>query len=753
MSGETSMNLFTLTQSRTGKILTTALLCITLALAFSPILAGAQATTGATAQTPTTSQGTSCQSWGSFFWNFPTCGGRGIAVWSSSVIISMTGWILGMAGVLMNTSLEFTTIGFDTQIYNRISGGIEAVWTAFRDIANIVIIGMFTFIALSMILGLEKFNARQMVAKVLLIAILINFSLLFTRIIITSSNFVATQFYKAAQFNSEGGVQGATGGQPYDQYSAGISGKFAQLLGVGGVLDTKDALWKASESADNGWVALLMGLLSAFIFLTVSLVFLYIAFLLIARAILFIFLLITSSLAFASYLIPGKGAIGGYGWDAWWSSLLKNAVFAPLLLMLLWATLQVGAGIKATSGSIGGLLADPAKGGNINALFSYLLILGMLYVSIKIATSFSHKIGGFDMAKAFASSPFAVGARYGLAPFLRNAPFFGGRGALKRSLALDDSIDAEKKASAEYRAANPGATYDNSKLAKLLQQKAKADRFSKSTYDPFNTKSGQFAGKAMGVPSALMGSTKTNFAETAKARADAAAKLGAEAGVSKDDAKNYLLEKRKTEREGLQAQRETAHQLVQVAQTSASQAKQAEDLDRKHSEARARLAREEDQGSRAKVQVQERFDNGRISAADRQTMMRAIDDRIQKARTTADVYHSRINAIDRGTKGAEQNLEHAETAIKDFHKEVDAAAGKIAEAGTAQAHQTAAVLAGAGIAGMLNKVIEMTPDDVTTQMARGLAKKKIKAKGIAAQRQAEIDILGAAGLNTPPPTP
>lgn len=343
---------------------------------------------------------TSCQSWYSFWVNFPTCGGRALAVWSGGLLVAISGWILGVAGVLFNAALEFTTIGFDSQIYARISGGIEATWTAFRDIANIIIIGMFTFVALTMILGIEKFNARQMVAKVLLIAILINFSLLFTRVIIASSNFVAMQFYRAAKFDSEGAqmaIQGAQGNQVNTQFTAGISGKFAQLLGVAGVFDTKDALWKASESADSGWVALLMGLLSAAIFLAVSFVFLYASFLLIARAILFIFLLLTSSLAFASYLIPG-GGFAGYGWDSWWKALLKNAVFAPLLLMLIWATIQVGSNIKMTNGTIGGLLADPGKGGNINALFSYLLILGMLYVSIKIASKFSHEIGGFNYA-------------------------------------------------------------------------------------------------------------------------------------------------------------------------------------------------------------------------------------------------------------------------------------------------------------------------------------------------------------------
>lgn len=354
--------------------------------------------TGSISESKNFNQGkTSCESIG--FSNFGTCAGRFIAVYTATGLINLTGWLLGTAGVLLNTALEFTITGFHANIYSNIESGVKAVWTAFRDIANILIIGMFTYTAIAMILGIESFSARKTVAKILLIAILINFSLLFTRLIIGSSNFVANEFYKAAAFYPATANQlpGAGATRPYDQYAAGISGRFAQLMGVGGSLAPSEALWKVSEKTDNGFIALVQGLFTATIFFAAALVFLYAAFLLIARAILFIVLLITSSLAFATHLVPNK-LLGGYGWEKWWSSLLKNAIFGPLLLMLLWATLTLGEGIKKLNNdqTLGALLVDPAKGGAINTLFSYLLILGMLYASIKIASSFAGKIAGFN---------------------------------------------------------------------------------------------------------------------------------------------------------------------------------------------------------------------------------------------------------------------------------------------------------------------------------------------------------------------
>ncbi len=399
--------LTTLRTSPIARLLVVIFLCMTLFSLSLPMVVFAQTTddgSGTVAPTPAGSQTppTDRCAWYSS-WSSPvTCIFRALFVGSSSGLIWLTGWILGIAGVLFNAALEFTTQGFDSQIYAKIQGGIEAVWTAFRDIANILIIGMFTFTALTMILGIESFNAKKMVAKVLLIAVLINFSLLFTRLVIASSNFVAVQFYKAAKFDTSTSLASAqsVAGQtsPYNQFSAGISGKFAQLMGVAGFSDSAGALWEIAQKQDSGLLALGQGVLTALIFTGAALVFLYASFLLIARAILFVLLLITSSLAFAAHLLPSKITMGYDGWSAWWSSLLKNAVFGPMLLILLWATIQLGEGIRATNSTLGSLLVDPAKGGGINALFSYLLILGMLYASIKIASMFANKVGGFNWA-------------------------------------------------------------------------------------------------------------------------------------------------------------------------------------------------------------------------------------------------------------------------------------------------------------------------------------------------------------------
>ena len=293
----------------------------------------------------------SCDSMSNFFFHFFTCTGRAIGALISGLFIGVAVWTLVTVGHLFNWLIDNTIVQFGSEVYDKVKPGIETAWKAFRDIANILIIGVFTFIAISMILGLETFGTKKMVAKVLMIAVLINFSLLFTKIIIDASNFTAKIFYDAMNLQTPGisnkAVVGTGVGASAAQRAGavGVAGKFIDYMGVAGVDDVTDAQRKLADQFDNGFVALLHGLVAGTLLLAAALVLLYGAFLMVARAVLMLILLMTSALAFASYLIP-RLSEGEFGWKAWWSSLLKNAVFAPILMMFLWATLTVAYEMK-----------------------------------------------------------------------------------------------------------------------------------------------------------------------------------------------------------------------------------------------------------------------------------------------------------------------------------------------------------------------------------------------------------------------
>ena len=361
----------------------------------------------------------SCSSITGYFKNPFVCIGRTIGVVIGWALISVSAWLLAAAGYLFNALIFYTVTNFGVLFTPGVKEALGVAWSAMRDIANIIIICMFVFIAINMILGVKEFGEKKLVARVLIIAVLLNFSLLFSKGIIDAGNFIATQFYQAA--NLDGGGTTLQGTLEKKFAEKGIAGQFIQMMR----LPTSGATWDALSAGAfgdpnkkyenaSGWLALLHGLVTAAIFFFAAAVLLYGAYLLLARAVLLIFLMLTSALAFASWLVPHHRL--QTAWTTWWESLLKAAFFAPILLIFLWASIYIGSALgKATKGGLGDLVTNPGAELSLGALVNYFMILGLLFVSIYIASSLSQSIAGFAAAGKFVGAPtfsaLALGSR------------------------------------------------------------------------------------------------------------------------------------------------------------------------------------------------------------------------------------------------------------------------------------------------------------------------------------------------------
>lgn len=328
----------------------------------------------------------------------PTCLFYGLTAGVIGIFTHLAVTFLSIAGGLFSWLVQHTVIEFST-LYGIMQSGVERAWSAFRDIANILIIGIFTFIAISIILGLKEFGQKKLIANVLIIAVLINFSLLFAKIIIDASNYSAYQIYNAAGLKKDVSAAGVSVASKGITASGGIADQFIDLMNVQSFGNSVSAVYTIA-STDNIGTAFAHGFLVFAVLVGAGLVLFYGSFLLVSRVIIIIFLMVTASIAFASYLVPGW-AKSHYGWKTWWESLLKSAVFAPMLMFFLWMTLTVGTELQkgvGKLGSFGDVAANPTSAQNINSLFVYCLILGMLFVSFKLSSLFASRISGFSLA-------------------------------------------------------------------------------------------------------------------------------------------------------------------------------------------------------------------------------------------------------------------------------------------------------------------------------------------------------------------
>src|SRR3990167_838470 len=82
-------------------------------------------------------------------------------------------------------------------------------WTTVRDIAKMAFIFILIYIALTVMLFAETSGTIKTLAVVVVIALLVNFSFFFTRVVIDAGNIVAVQFYNAIPVVSVPGVPGS----------------------------------------------------------------------------------------------------------------------------------------------------------------------------------------------------------------------------------------------------------------------------------------------------------------------------------------------------------------------------------------------------------------------------------------------------------------------------------------------------------------------------------------------------------------
>ena len=413
-----------------------------------------------------------------------------------SLIIWLASWVLWAAGSIFDYAIYYTVVQLSDFLFgsNKIATALANSWMVFRDVANIAIIGMFVFIAISIILGNSTYGDKKLIARVLVIATLVNFSFLFTKIIINVSDVVASQLYQSAGLTT-GSSGGAVSGTPPD----GFAGRIMAATGIQ-TLGAQD-LKNTADATQNAWVALLHGIMAACLILMAAFVLAYGALVLVTRAVLFMIIIVTAALAFATYLIPSLSD-SEFGWSTWWKALLGNAALAPILMIFLAVTLTVARGLQSTM-KVGDSLAslENKTGGTagIAMLFSYLLIIGLLYASIKVASKLSGQIAGFGtVQKGLGTS---VGASI-LAPV-------GLAGAAVSS--LNQRRGYNKAAEYGKQAKEARRMGDVKSFEKFSKLQTKASTRAKTDINPLNSNIAKKVLGATGLSGVAAGQISTNF--------------------------------------------------------------------------------------------------------------------------------------------------------------------------------------------------------------------------------------------------
>ena len=369
---------------------------------------------------------------------------KAIGKWATQVPMGIIAALLAIIEFVLRQLLYYLGVGLDNVLRWNIEiapaawNVVQLGWTTLRDMANAFFILIVLWIAFTIIFGFDRLGGKRLLVRVILMALLINFSLVLVATVFGFANVMANVFYQkfpaqettladgtklkqpAVSQYIKNALQVDTLFTPPDPQKAqaaalaqqragerqvalrGESAKFAyaQALGVEqaqgvffipflvvlGVSASASALWSLGAGigilpSDIHTLAMQLAMIDIFLFIAVA-IYAVIIVMLIARIVAELFLSIISPAAFFLYVIPG-----GYGeayFKKWLTALLRWAFFAPAFFFLFYLSLYIlGDGYQQLLEASGGNQINAAA--SLPHFLTYLLSLGFMLASVIIA--------------------------------------------------------------------------------------------------------------------------------------------------------------------------------------------------------------------------------------------------------------------------------------------------------------------------------------------------------------------------------
>ena len=200
--------------------------------------------------------------------------------------LAITAIIADYAGTyLMWTMQVITTIK-----YTHVQG-VDIGWPIVRDLANMIIVLGFIVIGIATALRVKEYEAKQLLGKLIVVALLVNFSLLICGVFIDGTNIATNFFFK----------QTASVGP----------------FGYQNILNSWNLAWNGFTNLTTGLPNLLPQIIASMCFNLISaLVTVLYMVMLLARVIALWVLVILSPLAFVCYVFPATKNV----WQMWWKN-------------------------------------------------------------------------------------------------------------------------------------------------------------------------------------------------------------------------------------------------------------------------------------------------------------------------------------------------------------------------------------------------------------------------------------------------
>ncbi len=335
----------------------------------------------------------------------------GVLAWFFELIGNLA---IAIAGFLSQMVVAIINAIIPVMLYNDFSNNpiVSAGWAIMRDTVNMFFVIILIIVAFGTIFGHSRFQWQQQIPKLMIFAIVINFSKTLCGLMIDFGQIIMLTFANALQEIA--------------------AGNFIQLLGLGDIYSVSTATDKMQNQGGTSafdWMA--AGLGAAFIMLIVFVTMVLLLVILLYRIVMLWIMIVLAPLA---WFVGGAGGANGIvrsnAYAQWWERFKCLVAIGPVLTFFLWLTLAVaGAGnvARSTGFNVGSPTGIKNPSAILSTIFeldrfiSFIIGIAMIYAGFEAAQQLCSSMSGSFLGKQLSGkSPFK-------APVVRGAAGAGAK--------------------------------------------------------------------------------------------------------------------------------------------------------------------------------------------------------------------------------------------------------------------------------------------------------------------------------------
>lgn len=301
-------------------------------------------------------------------------GGSMVKDVASGVFNAVLSWLsiipstlLGMGQALLSWVISPTFLGVKMTDNVVVNYG----WAITRDLANVFLLLGLVVIGLGIILGIEDYQAKKTLPRLIAIALLINFTLVICGFILDFTNLLMNYLLGAGSLGQ------------------GFSNEIQNNLALNASRDLADSSMRIIVYFIFGIVAAIVYLLYAFLF--------------IARYVYLWILIIIAPIAFASKVFPSLSQAkqffpSFFHWDEWWKNFIQWSTIG------IYAAFFIALANRLMTAMASGQMKITEVSGNLTlfgALFSYLFPLALLLVGLFSILDTGSSVPGFKQFTSY----------------------------------------------------------------------------------------------------------------------------------------------------------------------------------------------------------------------------------------------------------------------------------------------------------------------------------------------------------------